>query len=129
MSDSFEWRVGEPDDADDAALMRIGIAARRTALKSFKEIQPIVREHKVASDATELVAYQLQGMVQQAAYCAVLCQALLDDMGLEWKQEGEDTAIHKGPGANKKSPTLTRVLYEVGVIANLFSKRINLKEK
>lgn len=119
LSDSSQWRVGEPDDAENAAVMRIGIAARKSALKSFKEIPPIVKDYNPETDAVQLVAYQLQGMVQQAAYCAVLAQTLVDDLGMEWPIDH--------PKA-KEMPTLERVLFEVGIIANLFDKRINNKE-
>ena len=121
MSESFEWRVGEPDDCDNATIMRLGIAARKSALNNFRAIPAIDKEQLPQPTEKQLIEYQLQGMVQLAAYSAVLCEAMLDDLGMSWAKQPEE-------GDNKDQPTLERVLHEVGIISNLFSKRLTTRK-
>ena len=85
MKNDFDFRVGPPDDAENAAVMRIGLVTRKDALRTFKNIHAIVQEHAPDCNAKEGVGYQWQGMISLAAFSLALTQCMLTDIGWEWK--------------------------------------------
>lgn len=111
MSDSFNFKVGPPDDAENAAIMRLGLSARKDAARAFKRITNIVVEHAPDCTAKEGLGYQAQGMISLAAYSLALTQFMLTEIGLKWN-EGEE-------------PTITVLAKQVEGLAEKFLERMN----
>ena len=86
MSASYGFNIGPPDDAENEAVMRIGLSARKAALKAFKAIPLIVSVHAPECNAQQVVSYQWHGMLQLAAYSLALNQYTLNRVGMEWTE-------------------------------------------
>ena len=91
MTDSFEFKVGPPDDAENLTVMKIGIQARKTALKGFRSMQQIITETKPECTPAEGVGYTWQGMLSQAAYTVALTHLMLVKAGM--KTQGMDPDV------------------------------------
>ena len=85
MTDSFEFKVGPPDDAANLTVMKIGIQARKNALKGFRSMQQIITDTKPECTPTEGVGYTWQGMLSQAAYTVALTHLMLEKSGMKLK--------------------------------------------
>ena len=86
--DSFEFKVGPPDDAENFTVMSIGLQARKNALRGLNKVQEAILKAEPKIGAKEGIAYAWQGMLSQAAYTIVLTQLMLDKAGLKYK--GDD---------------------------------------
>jgi len=93
LNDSFEFKVGPPDDAENLTVMKIGLQARRNALAGFKKVQSTILETNPECSAQEGVGYTWQGMLSQAAYTIVLTHMMLVKAG--WKFEGKEPDLEK----------------------------------
>ena len=110
MNEPFEFEVGPPDDAADEALMRIGIASRKAALKSYQKLNSIVQDFGSEFGERKKTAYCWQGMISLAAYSVLLTRLMLKDRDINWQEEGV--------------PTLPYLTNQVEDIATKFLARI-----
>ena len=92
MSDSLNFRVGPADDAESPCIMKIGIQARKDALRTFKKITEIVQKYEPECTAKNGIGHQWQGMMSLAAYSLAMTHAMLTSTGWEWK-EGEASTL------------------------------------
>jgi len=86
--DSFDFKVGPPDDAENFTVMSIGLQARKNALNGLNKVQAAILKSEPECSAKEGIAYAWQGMLSQAAYTIVLTQIMLKEAGL--KYNGDD---------------------------------------
>ena len=97
MTDSYRFnsddiKLGPADDCTDGTNMRINIAAKKAAFGGFKKMLRIIEEHSPECSAKEGIDYQWQGSIAQAAYSLALTQAMLTEVGFEWKK-GEEPKL------------------------------------
>lgn len=86
-----EFNVGPPDDAENVAVMRLGINTRKKAMENFKSINSIVKKHDPECSAKEAIGYQWQGMISLAAYSVAITQLMLLDTGWKWDKDQPPT--------------------------------------
>ena len=96
MTDSFEFKVGPPDDAENFIVMNVGLQARKNALHGLKKVQAAILKADADLSAKEGVSYAWQGMISQAAYTIVLTNVMLTSAGLKHKGEEFDVDLLVG---------------------------------
>lgn len=86
MTDTYNFEVGPADDAENLTVMTIGLEAKKSSLRSFKKMMDIVQKTAPECSPKQGVGYQWQGMIALAGYSLALTQAMLTQVGWEWKQ-------------------------------------------
>lgn len=85
--DSFDFKIGPPDDAENFTVMSIGLQARKNALNGLNKVQKAIIKAEPKCSAKEGIAYAWQGMLSQAAYTIVLTKLMLEESGLQYQGE------------------------------------------
>lgn len=98
-------------------MMKVGLTAKKNAVKHYKAIAPIVLDCNPLAKPTAVLDYQWQGMIALAAYAITLTDHLFSKMGWVWTIEEE------------KVPHSIDVLFDqVRELCELFKKEIQDKE-
>ena len=89
MSDNFGFKVGPPDDASSPTMMKVGLTAKKNAVKHYKAIAPIVLDLDPQARPSKVLDFQWQGMISLAAYAITLTDHLFSRMDWTWTIKGE----------------------------------------
>ena len=117
MNDKFGFKVGPPDDASSAAMMKVGLTAKKNAVNHYKAIAPIVLDLEPSAKPSRVLDFQWQGMIALAAYAITLTNYLFSKMNWTWTIDG------------KTVPHSKEVLFaQVRELCDLFEQDMDDKE-
>ena len=85
MTDSYDFKGGPPDDAENFTVMSVGLQAKKNAISGFKKLQDAIIKSDPECSAKAGIGYTWQGMMQQAAYTMVMTHQMLATTGFTYK--------------------------------------------
>ena len=86
MTDSFEFKVGPPDDAENFTVMSVGLQAKKNAISGYKKVQQAIIKSTPECSSKEGIGYTWQGMLSQAAYTLAITHQMLITTGCSVSQ-------------------------------------------
>lgn len=98
-------------------MMKVGLAAKKNAVKHYRAIAPIVLDLEPSARPSKVLDFQWQGMISLAAYAITLTDHLFSKMNWTWTIEGE-TVPHD----------MNVVFDQVRELCELFKQDMNDKE-
>ena len=85
----YGFKVGPPDDAGSETMMRVGLAAKKSAVKYYKSIGETALKCDPSIKPKKLLEAQWQGMVAISAYAITITDQIFTELGWLWDIDGE----------------------------------------